>query len=135
MFTIHSVNSEKELIFSSYENEYFRVELKGTDVYAYTEVWDAAWVDVTFKGLDRFLDQLAKNGQPWHGEQKWTSLDHEFSLCVSCSKTGQVTFQVELDPHPGNGESWFVKANIMTELGHLEKIAKDAELFFTKKSK
>lgn len=131
MFTIHSVNSEKELIFSSYENEYFRVELKGADVYACTDVWDGGELALV-EGLGPFLNQVSQAGQPWAGEQKWTSLDHELSLCVTCSKTGQVTFQVELDPHPGNRESWFVKANIVTELGQLAKIAKDAELFFTK---
>ena len=60
MFTIHSVNSEKELVFSSYENEYYQVEFKGTDISAYTEVWDGAWVDITFEGLDSFLNHLAQ---------------------------------------------------------------------------
>ncbi len=134
MFTIHSVNSEKELIFSSHENEYYRVELKGADISAFTDVWDGG-EHSSIEGLVPFLNRLAQAGQPWAGEQKWTSLDHEFSLCVTCSKTGQVTFQVELDAHPGNAEFWFVKANIVTDLGQLAKIAKDAELFFTKKPK
>lgn len=133
MFTIHSVNSEKELIFSSHENEYYWVELKGADISAFTKVWDEG--EYLLEGLGHFLNRLAHSSEPWAGEQKWTSLDHEFSLCVTCSKTGQVTFKVEMNKYPGSEECWSVNANIVTEFGQLEKIAKDAELFFTKKPK
>jgi Family of unknown function (DUF6228) len=132
LFSIHSVNSDRELIFSSYQDEQFQIELKGSDISALTGVWVGG--KLYSQSLSAFLQELASFTKPWKGSQDWESLEGELSLSVTCATLGQVTFLVEIRCGAGGPEALLVQAGIMTELGQLEKIARDAKLFFREES-
>ena len=125
MFSIHSTSSSNELVFSSFNQEYFRVELKG-NVTGSIEVW--AYTDI--KALLTFFQTLAKASKPWKGEQSWASIEEDFSISASCSSLGQVTFEVTLWGFPGDPEEWKIKTGLVSEFGQLPKIGKRAEAFF-----
>ncbi len=132
LFSIHSANSDRELIFSSYQGEQFQIELKGSGISALTGVWTGG--KLYSQSLSVFLKELASFTKPWKGSQDWESLEGELSLSVTCATLGQVTFGVEIRSGTGGPEALLIKASITTELGQLEKIAKDAKLFFQEES-
>lgn len=132
MFSIHSVNSDRELVFSSYRDEQFQIELKGSGITTLTDVWVGG--KLYSQSLSAFLQELASFTKPWKGSQDWESLEGEFSLSVTCTALGQVTFWVEIRCKTGSPEALLIQAGIVTELGQLEKIAKDAKLFFQEES-
>lgn len=127
MFSIHSVSSDHELIFHDLSKEYFFIDLKGSNLSAYLKVyiWDGMFVE----SLDVFFQKLASCKTPWQGEQVWESPEGEFTLSASCTTLGNVFFRIKLLPLPID-EAWQVQAVFESELGQLEKIAKDANLFF-----
>jgi hypothetical protein len=129
LFTIHSVYSEKELIFDNHKNQRYRVEFKGIEIFTSTYVWDGG--RNFSQDLCSFLIELGNCNKPWSGERTWESLERELLISVSCTIVGHVIFQVEIYSGQGNDESCFVRANIVTELGQLENIARDAKLFFS----
>jgi len=132
LFSIHSVNSDRELTFSSYQGEQFQVELKGSGISALTGVWVG---DKPYsQSLNVFFQQLATFTKPWKGTQDWKSLEGETSLSVTCAILGQVTFLIEIRHEIGGPEAWLVQARIVTELGQLEKIARNAKAFFQEQS-
>ena len=126
MFSIHSVNSSRELIFSNRSQEYFHVELKDLNISASTKVWD----DVNPTYLNAFFQELANFKTPWQGEQAWASYESEFEISATCTTLGHVLFWIKLSGSPGGTETWEVKAGLETELGQLKKIAKAANIFF-----
>jgi hypothetical protein len=130
LFSIHSVNSDRELIFSSHKGDYFQVELKGHGISALTDVW--AYTDAN--GLNKLFQELAHFQKPWLETLSWQSLEGEFTLSATCATLGQVTFNVTLCHRIGASESWKVEAGLVAELGQLEKIAKDAKAFFLEES-
>jgi hypothetical protein len=132
LFSIHSVNSDRELVFSSYQDEQFQIELKGSDISALTGVWVGG--KLYSQSLSTFLQELARFTKPWKDAQNWESLEGELSLSVTCATLGQVTFLVEIRCGIGGPEALLVQAGIVTELGQLEKIARDAKLFFREES-
>ena len=132
LFSIHSVNSDRELIFSSYQGEQFQLELKGSGISALTGVWVGG--KPYSQSLNVFFQQLATFTKPWKGAQDWKSLEGETSLSVTCAILGQVTFLIEIRHEIGGPEAWLVQARIVTELGQLEKIARDAKTFFQEQS-
>lgn len=128
MFSIHSVNSERELAFHDYRGDCFMVDLRGGDCSASLRIWDSP-SDVRLKD---FFHELAESRQPWQGERNWQSQELEMKLSATCSKLGQVTFMISLRASLGSEEEWQVKAGFITELGQLERIACEADEFFPK---
>jgi hypothetical protein len=128
LFTIHSVDSEKELVFSLYQGEQFQVDLKGYEVSAMVNVWNGG--KCYSSSLPHFFKNLAFHKKPWSGSKEWGSLDGELKISATCTTLGQVAFAVELRQAVSGPEEWLVKASIVTELGQLDKIAKDARAFF-----
>lgn len=126
MFSIQSVSSDREFVFSSHGGEYFHVELKGIGVTASTDVWATTDGD----GLNRFFQELARHKTPWKGEHRWESLEGEFEISATCTTLGHVVFLVKLAGQIGGVEEWQIKAGLDTELGQLEKIAQNARIFF-----
>ena len=114
------------MAFLSQEGDYFTVELRGGDlqaslrVYAYTHGL----------GLSDLFASLAKHERPWIAQERWESIEGEFSLSASCSPLGIVTFLVAMFGHPGFPEEWRVSASITTELGLLPSLAAGAQRFF-----
>jgi hypothetical protein len=132
LFSIHSVNSNRELIFRSYQAEQFQIELKGSGISASTRVWIGG--KLYAQSLSAFLKELASFTKPWKGSQDWESLESELSFSVTCATLGHVTFGVEIRYETGGPEALLVQAGIVTELGQLEKIAREAKLFFQEES-
>ncbi len=126
MFSIHSCSSSRELVFSAYEDERFRVTLKDMEIFVSTEVWLFPFNP----DLNVFFQQLAGYQKPWQGELCWASLESEFEISATCSTVGHVNFQLKLSAHPGATEAWQVQAGLDAELGQLETIARNAKQFF-----
>ena len=126
MFNIHSVYSDRELIFRAQTKQRFEVELGGNGFSAVIGVW----LDTYRDSLSVFFQKLASFKQPWRDAYTWESLEGEFSLSVTCTTLGQVTFLVKLRHVRREPEDWQLEASLVTELGQLDKIAKDANTFF-----
>ena len=126
MFSIHSVNSDRELRFQYLKDEYLEVELKGNGLSAVTGVW----IYTDANGLSTFFQKLANFREPWQGAQTWESLEEDFSISATCSNLGQVTFTIKLRHFLVGQEDWHLEAGLATELGQLEQFAKDAKAFF-----
>lgn len=126
LFNIHSVYSDRELIFRARTKQRLEVELRGHGLSAVIDVW----LDTYLNGLNAFFQKLASFKQPWQDAHTWQSLEGEFSLSATCATLGQVTFLVKLRHIKGEPEDWDLEARLVTELGQLDKIAKDANTFF-----
>lgn len=122
MLTIHSSSSNRTLQISE-RSDYLQVELLGFPISVATSIWieagDAA-------SLVDFFIALGEQRRPWQGQRTWESLERDFSLSVTCSSLGSITFQVELRGLQGTPEEWQVIAGIEFELGQLERLAADA---------
>jgi hypothetical protein len=129
LFTIHSVSSDRELIFSNREGDFFNVELKGIEVSGAKKVWTHDDAN-TFKN---FFKELAGFEKPWQGSLDIQSLEGEFEISVSCTNLGNVIFSIKISSGYVDREEWHLKADLDTELGQLPQIAKNAEIFFNGK--
>lgn len=125
MFSIHSISSDRELIFEDRRKEYFFVRLQGSQMSVHTDVWDG--MNAT---LGTFFERLASFPDPWQGEIEWGSYDGEFLISATCSRLGQVTFLVKLAAQPNDVREWEAQALIDTEFGQLTSIAINAKKFF-----
>lgn len=126
LFSIHSVSSDREFIFSNRDGEFFNFEIKGHEISAAIKV--STYTDDN--GLNNLFKELSSFERPWQGTRSWESLEGEFEIHASCATLGQVTFVVNLRSYPGN---WKLQAEVKTELGQLPQIAKKAEIFFNGK--
>jgi len=126
VFSIHSSSSSRELVFQSRKGENFQVILKG-NVEAATDVW--AYTDA--QGLNNLFQELGTYQKPWKGKKEWQSIEGEFSISATCSSLGEVQLWVELRGLQGAPEEWKVHVGLVTEFGQLEKIAKEAMVFFS----
>lgn len=126
MFSIHSVSSDRELIFSSHHSEYFYVEFKGAGLSMSTQVWQGTYE----KNLISFFQELAGYTQPWLGELGWESLEKEFAITATCTTLGHVFFQVNICYAYGSSEEWSGQVSLETELGQIPIIARQANAFF-----
>ena len=127
LFSIHSNSSDRELAFlSSGKDDYFTVQLRGSSLQATQRVY--AYTDRS--GLARLFARLSACERPWSGEERWESLEGEFSLSARCSSLGIVTFLVAILGLEGAPEEWRVSASLTTELGQLPNIAAGAHRFF-----
>jgi hypothetical protein len=123
---IKSNGSDRELVFSNLEGDYFQVEIRGFKVSANTTVY--AYTDT--KGLNNIFQELGKLDKPWSGKKKWESIEGEFILIITCNKLGHVLLEVKLRIKQGHPEEAFVTANITIDFGSLTNIAHDAKDFF-----
>ena len=130
MFSIHSVDSDRELVFHSHTQEHFKVELRSEKLFASVDVWHSPETN----DLNTFFQELAVFPNPWQGVKAWNSLEGEFSISATCAVLGQVTFTIKLCHLTRSSEDWQVEAELVTELGQIEKIAKGANVFFHTKS-
>ena len=125
MFVIQSILSDRRLIFSDHDGEYFRASFEGDikislDVYMTTDEG----------GISRLFSELASLNKPWKGEKKWESLEKDFSISFSCSSLGQVRVNIEASVRYGSPDELMINVNLITEFGQLPSIAKDAKIFF-----
>jgi hypothetical protein len=126
-FAIRSCTSDRSLQVSEAGHESFTAELLGTGLSATLRV--STHTDA--EGLSLFFGRLASQEQPWHGIESWESLEGEFRIMASCSSLGEVHFEVGLRFLQGAPEEWSLSAGLLTELGQLPIIARNAALFFS----
>lgn len=126
LFSIQSNSSDRELAFLSPRDDYFTVELRGGALCA-TQLVYAYTYGPTLTSL---FARLASHERPWFGEERWDSLEGEFSLSATCSSLGTVAFLVNICGQSGAPEEWRVSASLITELGQMPKIAAGAQSFF-----
>lgn len=122
-FSIKSNASDRELAFFAARPDYFTVELRGSDVRAAKEVYDA-------RGLAELFAKLASFERPWKGSEAWESLEGEFSITATCSTLGEVRFSIRMRDMLAEHEPWEVSARVVSELGQLPDIAAHAKVFF-----
>jgi hypothetical protein len=125
-FSIKSNASDRELVFLDPRSDYFTIELRGAGVEALRSVY--AYTDA--RGLAKLFSRLASYERPWLQAERWESIEGEFQLEAVCSALGEVTFAVRIRDLLGGPEEWEVRANLVTELGQLPRIASRAEAFF-----
>ena len=126
MFSIHSVSSDRELSFISFDGEYFQVELSGRGIRATTSVWAGPALGT----LDILFQDLAHLNGLWQDKRSWESLDGEFSISATCTPLGHIILTATFAGLPGAPEAWQVQAGLETELGQLKSIAENATRFF-----
>lgn len=126
MFAIKSAYSDRELIFSHFEGDYFQVEVKSLNVSGNAHV--CAYTDAN--GLNKIFQEIGSLKEVWNGEKKWESLEGEFSLAVSCNKVGHVLFQIRMAIQQGSPEEAHISIGLITEFGSLSNLAIEAEAFF-----
>lgn len=102
------------------------MELKGHDLSISTDVW--ATTDL--KGMNVFFQELSSYRNPWQGTRMWAALEGEFEISATCTKLGHVIFFVKFAGQLGDTEEWKAQVRLETELGQLEKFARDANAFF-----
>jgi hypothetical protein len=126
MFSIKSNSSDRELAFFGIRENHFTVEFRSAELRVIREVY-------TFTddhGLAKLFSRLAAHEQPWVGSNDWASLEGEFSISATCSRSGHVIFSVSLWDSPGAAEEWRVSCALTSELGQLPKIAKGMNRLF-----
>lgn len=124
-FTIKSVRSDAELAFTGWENDYFTVELRGSEVSAVRRVW--GYTDCHL--LVELLHHIARQERGWDFPAEWASIEGELKLQFRSDPLGHVFVLVEMTQNRGS-EDWRLKAEVETELGQLLRIAREAAHFF-----
>ena len=127
-FAIQSTHSDRMLVFSGVEGDYFRVELTG-GVNASIRVYGYA---PHTHDLAHWFSELGKNSKPWEGDLSWESLEGEFKITAKYASFGQIHIMVSLSDLPGAYEEAYIRAGIETELGQLTIISNEARNFFAK---
>jgi len=125
-FSIKSSQSDRELVFSQFDEDYFYVALKGRitgaiKVYGYAP---------HTHDLLQWFKMLGGNKKPWSNEIAWESLEGELRLSATCSALGEVSIYVALIDQQGADEESRIQTALVTELGQLPNISKSAIRFF-----
>ena len=75
------------------------------------------------------FDHMARQWSGWAGELAWEALEGELGLRCSHDGLGHVAIRAIL--RSGHmTDDWQVEATVMTEAGQLERLARNALLFF-----
>ena len=77
-----------------------------------------------------FFSELARNWRGWNGELAAESIEGQLRICATCDSLGHVTFVVELEP-VRQPSAWRAVAELSVVAGSLERLAKDAQRFFS----
>ena len=125
-FSIRSTKTDKVITFSNRDGEYFNFELKGREIEFRRRV--TTYTDEF--GVSKLFRKVASYNKPWSGVESWESIEGELGLSLECDSLGHVTIRVTVTQWDGGEEDWHIKASILTDLGQLDKVAKNAVLFF-----
>jgi len=126
MISIKSNTSDREPRFLSRTGDYISIELKGNpslthSTYTYTDM----------DGLAKLFEEFASIEKPWSGKQTWASIEDDFAMEITCSNLGQVQFEFRFRQNQGSDEESTTRAGLVTELGILPQISKQAKGFFS----
>jgi len=129
-FSIDSSQSDREIVFSRYDDESFYVGLKGR-VIGTIKVYGYAPHSHDFS---YWFEILGANSKPWTNEIVWESLEGEFKISATCSTSGEVFIKVAFIDLHGADEECRIQTALVTELGQLQKISHNAKRFFSAES-
>lgn len=128
--TIKSSSSDCSLSFYDWDGKYFNVSVKSQDHSANVRVWV---YDDSYLPVSLFENMIQKVGGI-QNEESWCALEGEFELHGRVDKLGHVFLRVVLNNiNMGTSEPWRLEAKIKSEIGQIEKTAKDVAYFFKKK--
>lgn len=123
-FIIKSSISDLSLKLSDMREDCFKVRLQSIHLNIFRDV--SIYTDRY--GFSDFLQRLVIQKKPWKGKENWESIEGDFKLIATCNALGQVTFEIAL-VHAGSDEDWFIKANLVCELGQLKELAASVRKF------
>jgi hypothetical protein len=75
------------------------------------------------------FDDIAKQWSGWKGIKTWDAMEGELRISATSDSTGHITIHFEV---PGNNVTacWSAKFTIVVEAGQVERLAKEAHVFF-----
>ena len=120
---IKSTHSNTRLRFFDMKGDEFHASLTSPGYSGTVKVWEA-------DGLVDLFTFMEKNWKGWNGEEKWSSVEGEFSIACTHDKLGHITLSIEMHQDFGSLEPWRLKASLVVDAGQLDVISKDARTFF-----
>lgn len=117
------IHSDQEGLGRSDGSESYRVAIKGENLDASLNVYAFDPMD---NSLAKFLNGIAKKWRGWNNEEKWTSLEGEFSLACKHDGLGHVEIEATLCK-PGG---WIVQNTFHLLAGELDTLAGNVIQFF-----
>ncbi len=125
VLTIKSTVSDLRLEIYDLKDEFFTARIVSNHLTSIREVY--TYTDS--HGFPNLLERLALQRGPWEGEEIWEGIEGDFTFGASCSPLGKVTFRIRM-ASCFLDEEWSIESLLITELGQLKEIAKDARRFF-----
>jgi len=106
--------------------ELYRVTLESPLMHASTDVYNSPYRIF----LNDYFQDLANFWNGWEGKKECEAIEGEIHLAATISKLGHVNLEITLNIY-GYPSDWVAFAKLDIEAGQLDKIAKEAKLFFT----
>ena len=113
-----------EIVRESVADDYIKVTVALDELTASRSVYSPS--EIGGETLSDFFARLATNWQGWPGEERWVSLESDFSLCCSHDGVRCVAVQAKLSELY---RSWKVEVEFAIELGALEELSAAATEF------
>ena len=79
------------------------------------------------------LREAAEDYRGWEGAKEWASFEEEWSVSITSDRTGHATFEVSLFESSFGG-GWEVRVQVTLDVMERERLARDAEAFFTRRA-
>lgn len=121
---IPSRDGARCLSFLRREGDYFAVSIERGNPQASVRVWGYTDCDLL---VDLFAS-MARDWRGWEGKRDWASIEGEFRISASTTRTGVVTLRIELRQYD---DEWEVSVPVIVEAGQLESIAFRVANFFS----
>src|SRR5690349_6853450 len=106
-FIIKSARSDGELAFVENEGDYFKVELRSSELSAFRRIWG-------YTDCELFVDllrHLAQQERGWEAPAEWKSIESDLTLRFRSDSHGHVFIDIEMHHWRGE-EDWLVKTTI-----------------------
>ena len=116
--------SEREGLNRPGGQEYFRVAIRSSHLYSFTDVYI---FDPFDSDLVRFFEGLAENWKGFDGQKEWHSLEGDFSLICTSDSLGHFALEITIR---NVEDTRCARKTIYIESGQLEKIAIENRNFF-----
>ncbi len=106
----------------------FIVEVGATDFHASTRVENPGYGHPPSK----LFEELALSWKGWTGTKVWVAMEGELELKANCDSVGHVIVTVSI-PAYASARKWSSQAYVPIEAGQLERVAREAKLFFERR--
>ena len=123
---IYSSSSDRKIVISYDGDEHLTVKVESFDINIIKQVW----LYTDGNEFDNFFQKIGDTNLKWDRTFSWKSVEGDFSISATCDSLGKVTFKISLEGLQGTSEEWRVQVNIESDLGALEKIARQSKSLF-----